>query len=459
MSSKILLIMPKHREGDRTFPFGIATVFSTLKQHGFEVDLIDCVLAGKDLQELITPEQIRQYGIIGIGGLVSCYKTVKHDIVPFIREHAPDALIMIGGYLGISVPDLLLANCLCEVVFQGDAEESLSEFLAVVHEPDRWGTVKGISFLDKDRQRVNTGIRVLKDLDSVYVPYYKYMDIAAYNQHLPADKRYYPLVVELGCPYKCNFCFNSIGNIPRGRPPESVIEEIRVAVQKYGYREMFMMAENLLSKPKWIRRFCELLDEHNLNIRWSVAGHANTINEDILVLLKRHGCYRIGVGFENFSQKILDNMNKRVKVETYEKVLELLLKYDFEFSGTMIFGYWGEDDRTIEENIKFCNKYAFAPFYYWIQAYPLTTLYAECLERGLIKNEEKYIEHLRDNTEFLLNLTEYPDAELFRLRDRLHKMLKKNRRNPRVLLQQMKIFGLGYCIRKAFKTARRFFFL
>ena len=117
--------MPKHRKGDKTFPYGIATIFCTLKDKGFSVDLADCVITDKNLDELVSPEQLRQYDIIGIGGLISCYKRVKYEIVPFLRSHAPHALIIIGGYLGTSVPELLLKNNLCDVVFRGDAEESI----------------------------------------------------------------------------------------------------------------------------------------------------------------------------------------------------------------------------------------------------------------------------------------------------------------------------------------------
>jgi Fe-S oxidoreductase len=214
-----------------------------------------------------------------------------------------------------------------------------------------------------------------------------------------------------------------------------VIEEIIEVKKLYGYPEISMMAENLLSNPKWIKRFCELIDKHKLKFRWTVAGHANVINDEILRLVKSHGCYRIGIGFENFSQKILDNMNKNVKVEKYVETMRLLLKHELEFTGTMIFGYFGEDYETIEENVRFCNRFSFAPFYFWIQTYPTTVLYEQCISKNLIGDEERYIEMLGDNSEFVINLTEFSCEELSLMRDDLHRRIKVNWKNPYTYLR------------------------
>lgn len=452
---RILLIMPKHREDDKTFPFGVATIYCTLMEKGHTVDFVDCVLEGKELDELVTSSQLQQYDIIGIGGLISAYKRVKHSIAPFIRKQAPQALIIIGGYLGISIPDRLLKNNLCDVVFLGDAEESIIEFMEVYQDRTRWKEIVGLSYLDADGSVVGTGTRSLKTLEKVYVPYYKYIDIERYNSHLDSSQRYYPLVVEYGCPFRCHFCFNSMGNLPRGRSAENVIEEIKVAMERYQPKEIMLMSENLLSRPSWTKRFCELIDLNGLKFRWIAAGHANTVNEDMLKLVKRHGCYKIGIGFENFSQKILDNMNKKVKVETYRRVMRMIRKHNFDYTGTMIFGYFGEDDQTIEENIAFCRDMMYSPTYFWIQAYPLTNLYSKCLQQGLIADEETYLEKLGDNTDFMINLTDYSTEELFSKRDFLHERTRINKCDPTIYFRLLRLYGPAHAFYLMFSALNR----
>ncbi|HPA48149.1 MAG TPA: radical SAM protein [bacterium] len=404
----------------KTFPYGIATIYSVLKEHGHTVDFIDCDFEHKHLHELISAGELSKYNIIGIGGLVSCYKTVKHDLIPFVRSSAPDALILVGGYLGISTRDLLLKQNLCDVVFQGDSEESILEFLNVYNQPNRWKDIVGLAFRTEDGSVVDTGYRILESLESVYVPYYKYIDIEKYNSHLEVSRKSYPLVVEIGCPRRCSFCFNSFGRKVVNRSPVHVIEEIRIALEKYGYPRVDMMSENLLSRPQWVREFCERIDRYHLRFKWSACGHAKTLKEDVLSLAKTCGLDHIGIGFENFSQKILDNMNKHTDVTLYAQIIRLLRKLDLEFTGTCIFGYFGEDDQTVQENIDFNVRNFINHKYFWIQAYPLTRCYEQCLEKGLIPDEEAYIEKLGDAAEFVINLTEFPDDELFRMRDRLY---------------------------------------
>ena len=454
MPPKILLVMPKHREGDKTFPFGIATVYSRLKESGFDVDLVDCVVEGKSFPELITPSRLGGYDVIGIGGLVSCYKRVKEEIVPFIRKHAPRALIAVGGYLGISVPRLLLSRGLCEVCFLGDAEESLPEFLEVSDRKEEWRNIVGLAYLDGGGSYVSTGARRLENLEKTYVPYHKHMEIEKYNAHQKDRNKTYPLVVEVGCLFNCNFCFNSSSNKPRSRSPEHVIEEIKVAAAKYGYPRVGLMSENLLSRPRWVTRFCELIRENGLRFKWEAAGHARTLNDGILSMVKQHGCTEIGIGFENFSQKILDAMNKRVKVEDNIRALKLLRTNGLKFSGTMIFGYLGESRETIEENIRVCREYAYAAPYFWIQAYPLTTLYAQCMEKGLIRDEEEYVERLGDITEYVINMTEFPDAELVRMREMMNDAIRLDRGEVSLYRRVLRHYGLSYLLHFLVRAVR-----
>lgn len=414
--NKILLVMPKHRQWNKYFPFGIATIFVFLKEKGYDVTLIDLDYNWQDLKDGISEEELGQYHIIGIGGLISAYRTVKNDLIPYIRKKAPQAKIIIGGYLGTSIPQLLLKNKLCEAVVIGDGEETIIELLEKIDESkESWREIKGLAFTRGD-EYVNTGLRILTNLDDTYIPFYKYFDFRA--QYLEnaggrnKDRVVYPIVIIRGCPFACNFCFNSSRMKIRSRSPENVVEEIEYVYHKFGYRNFNLMAENLLSSPAWTTKFCHLLEEKKLKIKWDGSGHARTINDEILKLVKKNGCDKIGIGFESFSQKILDNMNKQTTVDDYRRVIKLLRKYDFEFTGTIIFGYFGEDDQTIKENLQFLRENLLWGTYFWIQAYPLTTLYQQCQAKGLIPDEDGYLQKLGDASEFVLNLTDWPDEEL-----------------------------------------------
>lgn len=460
---KILLVMPKHREWNKYFPFGIATIFVFLKEKGYRVKLIDLDYNWIDLKDAIPESELKDYDIVGIGGLISAYKRVRQELVPYLKNKAPQAKIIIGGYLGTSIPELLLKNGLCDAAVIGDGEETFLELLEKIdQDKESWKSIKGLAFR-QGAQYINTGPRILNNLNDTYVPFHKYFDFRTQyliNESGKGKKiQSYPMVIIRGCPFSCNFCFNSVRYKVRERAPEKIVEEIEYVYHQFGYRNFNLMAENLLSRPAWATRFCQLLKEKKLKIKWDGSGHARTINDEILKLVKRNGCYKIGIGFESFSQKILDNMNKQTTVDDYRRIIKLLRKNKLEFTGTIIFGYFGENDQTIKENLNFLKENLLWGDYFWIQAYPLTTLYKQCLEKGLIPDEDQYLQKLGDASEFVINLTDYSDEELKQKKQYLeqesHKIFKPSfglffrylgAYGPQETLRR----GLGYLL----KTAR-----
>lgn len=256
--------MPKHRQWNKYFPFGIATMYAFLKDRGYKVKLVDLDYHWRELWEEISEIELKEYNIIGIGGLISAYKRVKNDLVPFLKNKAPQAKIIIGGYLGTSIPELLLKNELCDAVVVGDGEETLVELLEKIDESkETWQDIKGLAF-KLNGKYIHTGIRLLDNLDDTFVPFYQYFDF--HTQYFingggkNKEQKSYPIVIIRGCPFACNFCFNSSRFKIRQRTPDNVVKEIEYVYHQFGYRNFNLMAENLLSNPVWTAKLCQLLE-------------------------------------------------------------------------------------------------------------------------------------------------------------------------------------------------------
>lgn len=143
-------------------------------------------------------------------------------------------------------------------------------------------------------------------------------------------------------------------------------------------------------------------------------------------------------------------MNKKTKVDDYRSVIKLLRKYGFEFTGTTIFGYFGEDNQTIKENLDFMKENLLSPAYFWIQAYPLTVLYKQCLEKGLIPDEDKYLQKLGDAADFVINLTHWSDEELKRKKQYLEEEARRIfKPSLSLFIKYLKAYGLKKTLKKA----------
>jgi len=68
--------------------------------------------------------------------------------------------------------------------------------------------------------------------------------------------------------------------------------------------------------------------------------------------MKRSGCYSVAFGIESGSQKILDNIEKKTKLDSVRSAVEMAHKVGLITQGFIIFGLPGETRETIAETMK-----------------------------------------------------------------------------------------------------------
>jgi radical SAM superfamily enzyme YgiQ (UPF0313 family) len=95
-------------------------------------------------------------------------------------------------------------------------------------------------------------------------------------------------------------------------------------------------------------------------------------------MLKKSGCFRVWIGAESGSQKIIDAMDRRVDVGQVRKMIKLARRYRIETGTFIMLGYPGETEKDIEETINHLKESN--PDYFTITiAYPIngTEFYKE----------------------------------------------------------------------------------
>ena len=129
---------------------------------------------------------------------------------------------------------------------------------------------------------------------------------------------------------------------------------------------------------KWLREFVLEMEKRQLKVPYEIITRADRLNEEVVQLLKQSGCFRVWIGAESGSQKIIDAMDRRVKVDDVRNMIRLVKSYGIEAGTFIMLGYPGEDESDIEEtlyHLKTSN-----PDHYTITvAYPIkgTPLYSE----------------------------------------------------------------------------------
>jgi radical SAM superfamily enzyme YgiQ (UPF0313 family) len=90
----------------------------------------------------------------------------------------------------------------------------------------------------------------------------------------------------------------------------------------------------------------------NLRIPFECISRADRLNAEMLDLLAALGCFRVWIGSESGSQRILDAMDRGVKVEQVQQAVALTRERGIESGMFLMWGYDGEDLDDIEATIR-----------------------------------------------------------------------------------------------------------
>src|SRR5262249_13046749 len=117
------------------------------------------------------------------------------------------------------------------------------------------------------------------------------------------------VITARGCPYHCRWCSHSVyGKTHRRRSPASVAEEVAWIVKRY-QPEMLWMADDVFTiHPGWIMKYADEMRRRDLKIPFECITRADRLNLQMAETLASLGCFRVWIGSESGSQKILDAM-------------------------------------------------------------------------------------------------------------------------------------------------------
>ncbi len=114
----------------------------------------------------------------------------------------------------------------------------------------------------------------------------------------------------------------------RRRSVPRVLDEIELLHTAHGVNEIQIIDDNFTIDREYVHRFCSGLIERRLTVDWCCPNgvRLDTLDEELLRDMKRAGAYRIAVGIESGSQRILDHMKKQQKKEMVREKVALIRK-------------------------------------------------------------------------------------------------------------------------------------
>lgn len=118
-----------------------------------------------------------------------------------------------------------------------------------------------------------------------------------------------------GCVAKCSFCAETQFWKYRNIDVDRVAEEISFQIQNYGTRRVWFVDSLINGNLKLFNRLLDLLIDKKLDIEWNCYSRCDgRMDLAFFQKIKTSGCTLLSFGIESGSQKVLDDMHKKVKV-------------------------------------------------------------------------------------------------------------------------------------------------
>jgi radical SAM superfamily enzyme YgiQ (UPF0313 family) len=182
-----------------------------------------------------------------------------------------------------------------------------------------------------------------------------------------------------GCPYSCKWCSRAVyGSSYRRRNPQLVVDEMQWLKENYDVDMIWFVDDVFTISHKWLAAFAEEVNARKMVIPYEIITRSDRVTSEVLALLKESGCARVWIGAESGSQKVIDAMDRRVKVEQVREAIRDVKAHGMEAGTFIMLGYPGEEEKDIEETLHHL-KYSDPDQYTITVAYPIkgTPLYNE----------------------------------------------------------------------------------
>jgi anaerobic magnesium-protoporphyrin IX monomethyl ester cyclase len=332
-------------------PLGILYISSHLKSRGFDVALFDSTFHSREAFRAyiarVRPPVVGLYGNL----------MTRRNLLGLIRScRDSGAIVVVGGPDPANYPEKFLDHGAHIVVF-GEGEQTLEALLPHLsrYGPRAMEDIDGIAYREADGRYIRTAPRAqIPDLDLQPFPDRAAIDLHEYvrvwREHHGMGA--VSLITARGCPYRCNWCSHAVyGFTHRRRSPRNVADEVESIMSTYR-PDMLWYADDVFTiHHRWLHNYAAELERRGLRVPFETISREDRLNEEVVKTLARMGCFRLWIGAESGSQRILDSMERRTSAARVQEMVRLLQAHGIQAGMFIMLGYEGEKTIDLQETV------------------------------------------------------------------------------------------------------------
>jgi len=383
---RVLLIAPPYAlEEHPTPPLSLSYLAANLLSHDIEVEILDLLTSKPSAYKVQRKLEQYQPQVVGITSVTMNFPAAAR-ILKVCKEYDPRITTIIGGpHASFATEDTLRRAPWIDAVAIGEADLTIVELVSTLGNDGDLRQVPGIAFVRNDNI-VKTGQRpFVQRLDDLPLPARHLLPLSRY-QALGASCS---VVSSRGCPFGCIFCSapRMFGRKVRFRDPHKVVDEIELIHHNLGFDRVNIVDDTFTLNHKHTQALCREMIRRNLSVEWNAYSRVDTLNRDILELMREAGCTFLVFGIESGNQEILDTIRKGITVEKVRSGIQLTSTVGISSFASFVLGLPGETAETAHQSLALARElfegYGVQYGFHFLSPLPGTELFEESDKFGL----------------------------------------------------------------------------
>lgn len=372
---KIALIAPPYPlEEAPSPPLGLTYVAAACEAAGATVRIFDFIVSRYTPEKLAAALDSFRPDAVGATAVTMNFLQAA-SILQEVKKHNRRIITMMGGpHVSFDIDNTLKNYPEIDVIVVGEGEQTLSELVPALTSPEKWSTIEGIAFRKGSEVVITPQRPLIENLDTVPTP----------ARHLLPISRYlalgYPvsIITSRGCPNKCIFCLGRkmVGYKARFRSPELVVDEIE-DILAYGFNRINIADDLFTANKQRVKTLCAEIKRRGVKFTWSAFARVNTVDSEILEVMKDAGCDSVSFGIESGNPEMLKRIRKGITLEQAREATRVCKEAGIITHASFMVGLPGETKETLQDTARFAKELDIFFGYHFLAPFPGTTVCEE----------------------------------------------------------------------------------
>lgn len=389
----VLLIYPPYTYPKKSPPIGLAYIAAVLEKEGYSVKIADMSVLGMDYKDLEKKVKQIKPKLVGISFMTNQYKEALNisKLVKDTDRHIP---ILVGGPHVSSLPEEVIALESIDIAVIGEGERTILELANNLFngKSNELGAISGIAYKKEGKIYLNEPRKLISDLDSVPFPAWHLLPIDKYS--IPAtggdiSEPVFAIISSRGCPNRCIFCDSHtiFGRKFRPRSAQNIFDELIYLNKNFGAVQFDFVDDTITMNKSRMYELCNLILINNCKFKWMCNARVNTVDLEMLKLMRKAGCVRIEFGVESGDSEVLKSIKKGITINQIKNAHSIARQAGLNVGSFVMVGNVGEDFSAVVKTKNLIKQLDSDDVFIGIATpFPGTELYKIAQDKGWIRS-------------------------------------------------------------------------